>query len=973
MASRWTYLLVAASLTAACTLLAPASLRAEEGGEAPPAADTPPATPPAAESAPAPAADTPPAAPVAGDGEAKAKELLEQQAAQEKTLNEELRAQSLQHMEAGKRLMADFDYKAAKQELERAWNTDRTNKEAYELLTRINDILGYRESRIKSAVENFYGFKKATIQEQLVQLDTRIDWGNRFARQAAEDPDMTLADRIRRYEQALQAFERARETIKYMPPEVDVDEQQHVVERRISEVRKAIKATEVDIEVENKKIAQQVNEERKERLRRAKQQQTDILVDQARALFEHGEYVQAEQLARKILEDDPSNPDAHAIEATARDRRHISTNKWIDDETREQSIRNRERADRMSIPHGDYLIYPKNWHEVARRTGDSYRKAAVEPWKDEIMKKLTRRVSFEFIDTPLEEALKFLDSLVSVNIILDPKIVADGSAKLPVELKVSEMEMSQAMNWMLKLTGLTYTLQDEAIFITKKENIVEDLTLEVYDVRDLTTTITDFPGPRIELGVQDAGGGGGGVGNPFAQQAATTQITPADLATLIQEKLLPADFAGGGNASITEQNGQLVVMQRPEVHEKIRKLLQSFRETQTIQVLTQVRFIDVQEGFLEQIGVHFTGLDSAPGDPGIPFARVDPLRQPSKWGLFPIGGGPGLTPPLPSDVQPSPAFQFQDSVDPATGIFRPPFHFDYGPPSSNPEPRTILLLRPRLDPNFPTRGNAVFGPANAPAGFRRQWYENWFGSPTLVQGLIQNLTSTLADAGPLGPALTGRPLGNQGALFQFRFFHSVQASAVVNALRKEQQADTLLAPKLMQFNNQQAHIMVAEQRSFIADYDVSGAVFDPVIRSFLTGVVLDVKPTVSHDRKYITLQMRPGTASELTPPRIIFITDGGDINNPLGLVNLPIELPNIELRSINTTVTVPDNGTLLFSGLINDQKLDAKSGVPFFSDLPIVGRLFSQNYKQRERRNLLVLVNSRVVLFDEEEANRGLK
>ncbi len=35
------------------------------------------------------------------------------------------------------------------------------------------------------------------------------------------------------------------------------------------------------------------------------------------------------------------------------------------------------------------------------------------------------------------------------------------------------------------------------------------------------------------------------------------------------------------------------------------------------------------------------------------------------------------------------------------------------------------------------------------------------------------------------------------------------------------------------------HIMIARQRSYIADYDVSGAVFDPVIRSFLVGVVLD--------------------------------------------------------------------------------------------------------------------------------------
>ena len=107
----------------------------------------------------------------------------------------------------------------------------------------------------------------------------------------------------------------------------------------------------------------------------------------------------------------------------------------------------------------------------------------------------------------------------------------------------------------------------------------------------------------------------------------------------------------------------------------------------------------------------------------------------------------------------------------------------------------------------------------------------------------------------------------------------------------------------------------------------------------------------------------------LTPPLIVFITNGGDINAPGGSINLPIELPNLELRSINTTVTIPDNGTMLFSGLINDRKIDAKSGIPLLSDLPIVGRFFSTNNKERVRRNLLVLVNSRIVLFDEEEAN----
>jgi len=430
---------------------------------------------------------------------------------------------------------------------------------------------------------------------------------------------------------------------------------------------------------------------------------------------------------------------------------------------------------------------------------------------------------------------------------------------------------------------------------------------------------------------------------------------------LIKDKLLPAEFADPAT-SIEESGGKLVVMQRPEIHDRIRQLLKSFRETQTVQVLTQVRFVDVTDGFLETIGVHFTGLDAAPNEAGVPNRAVssNPLEQPSKFGLFPVGGGPGLTPPLPSDIQPSPAFQFADFIP------RPPFKADFGPNTSNPGPRPITILRPRLDPNFPNHNNSAQGPDNAPAGFRRQWYEQAFGSPVLVQGLTQNFLRSNPLATALGQSVLSSP--QQGLLMQFRFLQSVQTSAVLQALRKDQTTDQLLAPKLTQFNNQRSHILVAQQRSYIKDYDVSGEVFDPIISSFMTGVVLELKPTVSNDKRYITLDVRPGTAIELTPPLIVFITDSQDINTGGGVVNLPIELPNLELRSISTTVTVPDNGTMLFSGLINDRKIDAKSGIPFLSDLPFIGRLFSNNNKERVRRNLLVLINSRVILFDEEEA-----
>jgi hypothetical protein len=44
----------------------------------------------------------------------------------------------------------------------------------------------------------------------------------------------------------------------------------------------------------------------------------------------------------------------------------------------------------------------------------------------QMIRSLGRRVSFEFIDTPLQEALCFLNSLAKVNLILDPRVTVRG-------------------------------------------------------------------------------------------------------------------------------------------------------------------------------------------------------------------------------------------------------------------------------------------------------------------------------------------------------------------------------------------------------------------------------------------------------------------------------------------------------------------------------------------------------------------
>jgi tetratricopeptide (TPR) repeat protein len=800
------------------------------------------------------------------------------------------------------------------------------------LLVEVNGVLNKRQDRIQSAVQSLAQSQRVAIQERLVTLDNRLDWGNRFVSQALENPDLTTAERIRKYQQALDAFERARELIKWMPVGVNVAEQQHQAERMIGEVRKSVKAMEVQFAEEDKQKAMELSTARATVEREQEQRRVAVQLDEVKALFEIGEYERAELLAGRILETDPSNAEAHAIQVTARDRKHIRKAQWVQEEYAEQFKRQMELADKNVIPHEAYLIYPDNWPEIAQRTGGMGRTRTDEPWKMDILRKLSRRVSFEFVDTPLQEALTFLQTLSKVNIILDPRAADGGAGQIKVTLRVTDMDMETALKWILRLAELEYDLRGQAIYISSRANLATNVELEIYDIRDLTGTPTDFPSPRIELSRPDSGGGGVN----FMEPTGGAKISAVDMAELIRDRLIPGDF-GDASTSIEDVGGKLVVMQRPEVHGKIRRILQSFRETQAVQVLTQVRFIDTVDGFLERIGVHFAGLDGAGAGIATPYGAHNPYAAgDNAHSLYPNGGGPG------------------------GGAYTTLNQFSRkgGP-----------LVNPRMDPNFPNNETAN----GMATGFRKQ-----FGASQLLQAVTQNLVNVIQN-GPLGAALGNANVAGQGLVMQFRFLHSIQANMVLQAVRKDQTNDVLLATKLMQSNNQRSHILVANQQSYIYDYDVSGDMFDPVIRALTTGTVLEIRPTVSHDRRYITLELRPGVADFIRFRRIGSTADAqqdpgpGEADDPFqavargGGLYLPIDLPQIELRFVATTVTVPDSGTLLFSGLINDHKLDGKTGVPFFSDLPVIGRIFGTNIKQRERRNLLVMVNSRVVLFDEEE------
>lgn len=79
---------------------------------------------------------------------------------------------------------------------------------------------------------------------------------------------------------------------------------------------------------------------------------------------------------------------------------------------------------------------------------------------------LKRKVSFEFVDTPLEEAAAFLAALnknKGLKILVD-----DGLAKTPINLRVNDLELGSAVEWIARLADGTIVKSGDTIKIARK-------------------------------------------------------------------------------------------------------------------------------------------------------------------------------------------------------------------------------------------------------------------------------------------------------------------------------------------------------------------------------------------------------------------------------------------------------------------------------------------------------------------------
>ncbi|MHC4262397.1 MAG: type II secretion system protein GspD [Planctomycetota bacterium] len=195
-----------------------------------------------------------------------------------------------------------------------------------------------------------------------------------------------------------------------------------------------------------------------------------------------------------------------------------------------------------------------------------------------------------------------------------------------------------------------------------------------------------------------------------------------------------------------------------------------------------------------------------------------------------------------------------------------------------------------------------------------------------------------------------------GFTSQWTILDDLQLSMILRMIEKSEKIELVNDQQLSVFNTQRAYVSVINQRAYIQDFDVEVAtgqsIADPVINVLIEGVVLEVRPTITQDRRYIRMEIRPTVAevASLTP----FSTNlGGTVGQPV-----EFELPELEVQSIATTAVIPDGGSILLGGLNTIRNVERRAEVPWLAKIPVVGFFFKEEGYNDEKESLMILIKA---------------
>ncbi|CAB5662586.1 Pullulanase secretion envelope pulD [Delftia tsuruhatensis] len=178
---------------------------------------------------------------------------------------------------------------------------------------------------------------------------------------------------------------------------------------------------------------------------------------------------------------------------------------------------------------------------------------------------------------------------------------------------------------------------------------------------------------------------------------------------------------------------------------------------------------------------------------------------------------------------------------------------------------------------------------------------------------------------------------------------------LANFLQNSGDANILSTPNLMTLDNEEARIIVGQNVPMVTGSYASNS----------TGGTVNPFTTVERKDVGLMLRVRPQINENGTVKLAVFqevsSVDESTRKDTNGLTT--------NKRSIESNVLVEDGNIVVLGGLIDDNYSQAEDRVPLLGDIPVVGNLFRNTNRKRNKTNLMVFLRP-VVMRDAEATNQ---
>ena len=220
------------------------------------------------------------------------------------------------------------------------------------------------------------------------------------------------------------------------------------------------------------------------------------------------------------------------------------------------------------------------------------------------------------------------------------------------------------------------------------------------------------------------------------------------------------------------------------------------------------------------------------------------------------------------------------------------------------------------------------------------------GADTIVSSGLTNLQTTGSPFPVSTPTAANRYMvnlptsTNAGSIALSMLGSDYLVDLELSAAQAEGRGEVVSSPKVITANQKEATI----EQGVEIPYQQSASSGASTI-SFKKAVLsLKVTPQITPDDRIIL-----DLAVTKDSVGVVVVTSGG------------VNVPSINTQQISTQVLVNDGQTVVLGGILETEKRDSETKVPWLGDIPVVGNLFKTSTKTNNKKELLVFVTPKIL------------